>query len=249
MNRTPVIGILCAKHDIGKILPYYGTNAHYLEQVRAAGAIPVQLSLHPGEDDGETWLRLCDGFLFPGGGDFDPDWYGEALLPELQPDPTAIDRDSQALALDFIRRAVASGKPILGICLGMQVLNVALGGSLYQDIPGQIPSEVCHRSPLKQTSDRWQIAHTVRLEAGSLIRTISGDGEIRVNSFHHQAVKVLAPDFRPTAWAPDGVVEAIESHDGRILGVQWHPENLSHAGMPEARSIFRWLANAAAEGE
>lgn len=244
--RKPVIGILCAKHDMGKLLPYYGTNAHYPEQVRAAGAVPVQLSLHPGYEDSEAWIDLCDGFLFPGGGDFDPDWYGEALLPNLQPDSTAIDRESQALALTSIRKAAASGKPILGVCLGMQVLNVALGGSLYQDIPTQIPSEVCHRGRLEQTSDRWQIAHTVRLEAGSRIHAISSGEEIRVNSFHHQAVKEIAPGFRPTAWAPDGVVEAIER--GNILGIQWHPENLSHAGMPEAQAIFRWLAETAAEG-
>lgn len=247
MKEYPVIGIISGKHDVGYVLPVYAMNSHYLEQVAAAGAVPVQIPMVAGMEDGPLLeqIRRCDGFLLPGGGDFDSDWYGETLLPNLSPDSMAIDRQSQETALRFIRLAVASGKPVLGICLGMQVLNVALGGSLYQDIATQIPSAVPHRNPAKVMEDRWKPAHTVRLAEDGVVRRLSGKEEISVNSFHHQAVKAIAEGLRPTAWAPDGLVEAVESGDGRVLGVQWHPENLAYAGDPYAAAMFRWLTEAA----
>lgn len=247
MKEYPVIGIISGKHDVGYVLPVYAMNSHYLEQVAAAGAIPVQIPIVAGMDDEGLLeqIRRCDGFLLPGGGDFDPDWYGESWIPGFGPDSSAIDRQGQETALRFIRLAVASGKPVLGICLGMQVLNVALGGSLYQDIATQIPSPVAHRNPAKVLEDRWKLAHTVRLAKESVVGRLSGKEEISVNSFHHQAVKAIAEGLRPTAWAEDGLVEAIESADGLTLGVQWHPENLAYAGDPYAAAIFRWLTDAA----
>lgn len=249
MKKHPMIGVISARHDLGVMLPVYGTTGHYLEQIRAAGGVPLQLPVMPGSEP-ETLAALvssCDGFLLPGGGDFSPEWYGQTLLPGLKPDPFAVDLKSQETALALVRTIAASGKPMLCICLGMQVLTIALGGDLYQDIPTQIPSEVSHAMPINTLEERWRILHCVQTAEGSLIRRLTGDGEISVNSIHHQAVKTLAPGFSATAWAPDGIIESVESDTGKILGVQWHPENLAHAGMEHGKALFRWLVQTAAQ--
>lgn len=243
----PIIGIISTKHDFGIVLPAVGTTAHYIEEVSEAGGIPMQIPLMPFQPDEEldALLSHCEGLLLPGGGDFDPDWYGETLLPNLEPDGFAVSRGVQDTAIRLVRKAAASGMPVLGICLGMQVMNVALGGSLYQDIPTQIPGHLTHAAPMQDLSQRWQGAHTVATAEHSLIRRLSGEEEITVNSFHHQAVKTAAPGFTVTAQAPDGVIECIEHENGRLLGVQWHPENLAHAGIPHAQALFRWLVEMA----
>lgn len=246
MKQKPIIGIISACHDVGRLLPLYGTNAHYIDETAAAGGIPMQIPLIAGMDE-DLLLRLvqqCDGFLLPGGPDLDSSWYDEPLLTNLEPDPDSLDIGSQETALRLIRLAAASGKPVLGICLGMQVLNVALGGSLYQDIPTQIKTELTHSNPMQKVEDRWQLAHSVNTEPDSLIRALSGDS-LRVNSFHHQAVKQPAPGLRVTACAPDGVAEAIENPQRTLLAVQWHPENLAHAGDEKAKRLFTWLIQSA----
>ena len=158
-----------------------------------------------------------------------------------------MDWERQKITLELVKLMAASGKPILGICLGMQVITIALGGDLYQDIPTQVPSEISHRGAITKRSDRWQLLHGVKTLEGSLIRRLTGAGEISVNSFHHQAVKTPAPGFRATAFAPDGVIETVESDNERILGIQWHPENLAHGGMEQGKAIFRWLVQTAAD--
>lgn len=249
MKKHPVIGIISARHMMKMILPVYCTTGHYLEQVEAVGGLPLQLPILPDghPEDIDTLINLCDGFLLPGGADFDSKWYGEELLPNLKPGSGNLDLKSQTIGLQMVRSACASGKPVLGICLGMQVLNIAHGGSLFQDIPTQIKTNIQHANTAKVLEDRWKLVHSVRTAKGSLIHQISENENIEVNSFHHQAVKDLAPDFTATAWAPDGVVEAIEHSNGKILGVQWHPENLSHAGIPYAQALFHWLVDTAAE--
>lgn len=249
MKKCPIIGVISSKQDVGEFLPLYGTGSHYLEQILAAGGVPVQLPILPGAGT-ETLAGMvccCDGFLLPGGGDFFPEWYGQTLLPGLKTDTFSMDWERQKITLELVKAMAASGKPILGICLGMQVITIALGGVLYQDIPSQIPSEITHRGTVAKAEDRWQLCHTVRTSEGSLIRNLTGAGEISVNSFHHQAVKTPAPGFRATAFAPDGVIETVESDNERILGIQWHPENLAHGGMEQGKAIFRWLVESAAE--
>lgn len=249
MKKYPVIGVISALCDLGAILPTYGTKEHYLEQIQAAGGVPIQLPIMSGArlETLASMISCCDGFLLPGGGDFFPEWYGQSLLPGLKPDSFAMDWERQKTTLAFVREMAASGKPILGICLGMQVLTIALGGDLYQDIPMQIPSEIVHNGTINALEDRWRISHTVQTSDGSLLRRLAGAQEIPVNSFHHQAVKTPASGFTATAFAPDGVIECIESDTGRILGVQWHPENLAHAGMEQGKAVFRWLVETAAE--
>lgn len=243
MKKRPVIGIVSARHDIGRILMQYTTSCHYLEQVEAAGGLPIQLPLIPGMGDEEmnTYISLCDGFLFPGGADFDSSWYGEELLPYLSHGAGELDMASQTAGIMLVRKAVLSGKPVLGICLGCQLINVAMGGSLIQDIPGQVSTNITHATAAEQLEDRWKLVHSVKLLNNSLIQKISQADEIMVNSFHHQAVNRLASGFMVTAWAKDGIAEAIESGDGKVLGVQWHPENMAHGGISYAKRMFCWL--------
>lgn len=249
MKKHPIIGVISAKNDPGTILPVYSSKCHYLEQIQEAGGVPIQLPImsNARADALVSMVNCCDGFLLPGGGDFFPEWYGQTLLPGLGPDSFAMDMERQKTTLAFVREMAASGKPILGICLGMQVITIAFGGDLYQDIPTQIPSAIAHNGAINTLEDRWSILHTVQTSEGSLLRRLTGAEEIPVNSFHHQAVKTPAPGFTATAFASDGVIEAVESDTGRILGVQWHPENLAHAGMEQGRALFRWLVETAAQ--
>lgn len=247
MDRKPIIGIPAVRHELGFILPVFTTTGHYVAAVQAAGGVPVQLPLTAGigEADIAALLGVCDGVLLPGGADFSPTLYGQTPLPGQAPGPLAIDLETQKAALRFVRAAAESGKPVLGICLGMQLLNIAFGGDLWQDIPSQLGDAVCHAQPAKITADRWQTAHSVRTAPGSLVRQLAGAEQLAVNSFHHQAVRTLAAGFIPTAWAPDGVVEAMEHTAYPVLGVQWHPENLAQGGSAAAQALFRWLVESA----
>jgi putative glutamine amidotransferase len=176
-------------------------------------------------------LAECDGLLLTGGADVDPQEYGDVERhPTLCVDPA---RDAYELVL--VRAALVRGRPLLAICRGIQILNVATGGTLFQDLPSQRPSTVNHR--VKEPPD--QLAHMVTVTPGSRLAALLGTAataEIQVNSRHHQAVNVVAPGFAAVATAPDGLVEGIE-HVGSAfcVGVQWHPENFWEAG------TFAWL--------
>jgi len=243
MAKRPVIGVLSTRKQ-GRILPHYYTTGHYIEQLEAAGAVPVQLplSLATGSAQLAAWVALCDGFLLPGGGDFSPMFYGEGPLPGFEQKFSAFDMQCQTNELKLIRMAAAAGKPMLGICLGEQAINMAFGGSLYQDVPTQVGKTVRHR---QRPAQRGKVTHKVAAVPGSLLHRILQADEIWVNTYHHQAVKAVAPGFVASATAPDGLIEAIEAPEKRILGVQWHPENLA-GDRPEAFALFRWLVNEAA---
>lgn len=122
-----------------------------------------------------------------------------------------------------IHAAIQQGKPILAICRGIQILNVSLGGKLYQDIPSQTANEICH---YQDSAARGEMTHSISIMQDSNLCNIVGKTEMYVNSYHHQAVREIADGLRVAATAPDGIIEAVESEDGRILGVQWHPESL-----------------------
>jgi putative glutamine amidotransferase len=172
-----------------------------------------------------------DGVVLGGGCDVDPDRYGQTLRPEARVEVDA-GRDTTDFALFDL--AWKEEMPVLGICRGIQVVNIALGGTLLQDIPTDRPSEVVHGAPRTEKTRR---DHSVSVEAGTRLRAIAGADSIAVNSRHHQAIDAPAPDLAVTAVSPDGLIEAVEGRDGRwLVAVQWHPENL--AGDEPSERLF-----------
>jgi putative glutamine amidotransferase len=215
-----------------------GVNAAYVRSVLAAGGVPVILSPVLGPSFAARAMDGVDGLLLSGGEDIHPALYGAELSPRCY--PPSRERDLFELALFATARQ--RELPVLGICRGIQLVNVALGGTLYQDLPSERPSEIAH----DPGSARDARAHAVRLAAGSRAAQALGATELRVNSFHHQAVDRLAPELIATGWSEDGVIEAAEgpSEGAWLLSVQWHPEEM-HAEMkaPE-RGLFRALVDA-----
>lgn len=216
MSRSkPIIGVT-PLWDVQKssvwMLP------EYLDGIQAAGGVPVVLPLEAGGEDVEVLADAFDGFLFTGGPDVSPALYGEEDVSGLS--ATCPERD--AMETSLLHAVIRTGKPILGICRGLQFLNAALGGTLWQDLPTQHPSEVIHRQPKPFNTP----VHPVSLNGS--IRALLGKDRLMVNSHHHQAVKELAPGLTPMAVAPDGIIEAVEStaSEGFLWAVQWHPELL-----------------------
>jgi putative glutamine amidotransferase len=213
--------------------------ADYVESVRRAGGEPVEVV--PGLEKPEHILARVDGLMLTGGGDVDPRLYGETPHATFQEAEAGRD----AFEIELSRAAVAAGIPFLAICRGMQVLNVAMGGTLVQDIPSQVSGALEHSVP----EPRFHIAHEVWVSKGSKLSTLLADhmedGETcHVNSRHHQSVKDVAKGFVITATSPDGVNEAMEKPDAPFcIAVQWHPENFWRTG--EFRELFEGLVQAA----
>lgn len=230
----PLIGVLPL---FEKDAHTYWINPGYMHGVEAAGGLPVLLNL---TEDAGSRMDACqrmDGFLFTGGQDVDPTLYGQEKLPQCN--YQAPLRDSQEMWM--LQTLLDMDKPILGICRGCQMINVAMGGTLYQDLPTQHPSQVLHAQ--MDIVPRDEPCHTVRLAPGSIISRLVGSAEPAVNSLHHQAVRDVAPGLLASATAPDGIVEAVESPRHRfVLGVQWHPEFLWQK-RPDMLAIFRGLVD------
>ena len=189
----------------------------YMDLIIRNGGIPVMLSFAEGEDAMKKIAETFDGFLFTGGDDIRPSYYNEERVAECADD--CEERDNLEFAL--FREVIKTGKPVLGICRGMQFINVALGGTLYQDLPSMRKSNVVHRQGQPYDGD----IHTVDVYENSLLHRIAGGDTLNVNSLHHQAVKDLGEGLEVCAIAPDGLVEAIYRPDKKFfLGVQWHPE-------------------------
>lgn len=205
----------------------------YARAVERAGGIPVVL---PPIDTGAVGALVdrLSGICLSGGPDLDPAGYGAAPDPELGPIEPALDEFEVAVA----RRADGLGLPMLGICRGCQTLNVARGGTLHQHLPAITDGSIEHR----QKVPGRQATHTVALDPDSTLAGITGPAPLDVNSFHHQAVETLGRGLRAVAWAPDGVVEAIEG-EGFVLGVQWHAETL--IDQPRHLGLFEALVEAA----
>jgi putative glutamine amidotransferase len=227
--RTPTIGIptqtLHAIEGIPEAVPEsWVMNQRYARAVAAAGGLPVLIPLLEEEDTLRALYDRLDGVLLPGGVDLDPATYGETPLPTCGRLDPARDR----VELAFARWAIAEGKPLFGLCRGLQIVNVALGGTLYQDIAAQRREAIKHDYFPSAGFPRDHLAHPVIVTSGSRLDSLVGTAPLKVNSMHHQAVKDLAPGLVSTALAPDGVVEAVESPDRPfLLGVQWHPESLT----------------------
>lgn len=205
-------------------------QSKYMESLARAGAGMRWVELSDPEQAVQDALT-CDGLLLPGGGDMDPKFYGQARIPACG-EPNLLRDAAEPLLL---RAFLAADKPVLGICRGIQVMNAALGGDLYQDIK---PFEHLPHN------DHWAKVHTVTVRRGTLLSRILGQDTVLVNSQHHQAVDRVAPGFTLAALSEDGIVEAIEKPDaGFCLGVQWHPEWLSDAD-PAMQSLFDAFVNA-----
>lgn len=205
-------------------------QSKYIESLARAGAGMHWVELSDPEQAVQDALT-CDGLLLPGGGDMDPKFYGQARIPACG-EPNLLRDAAEPLLL---RAFLAADKPVLGICRGIQVMNAALGGDLYQDIK---PFEHLPHN------DHWAKVHTVTVRRGTLLSRILGQDTVLVNSQHHQAVDRVAPGFTLAALSEDGIVEAIEKPDARFcLGVQWHPEWLSDAD-PAMQSLFDAFVNA-----
>jgi putative glutamine amidotransferase len=211
---NPLIGITCG-HQWSDPERFY-VNGPYIHGITAAGGIPI---LVPYLDRAklEQILDRIDALLVPGGIDVDAKHYNQ----DLHPKSGIINPWWDELDITMIRGALARNLPILAICRGCQVLNVACGGSLIQDIESFVSQPIKHQ----QQAPKWYPTHAVSIEQGSLLAQIFGTEVVRVNSFHHQAVEQAAPGLRVTARASDGVIEAIEStKHSFVIGVQWHPE-------------------------
>jgi len=233
MNTKPIIGIGSdVAHKKGQRDRAF-VYTTYTEALRRAGAVAVIIPPQP--ENAAAIVDSLDGILLAGGDDCDPTAYGETPHPTVEPmDPR---RQSNELALARVARE--RGIPTLGICLGVQVMNVASGGTLIQDIASEVKTEIDHAS---EPSDRHR--HEVLVEKGTRLGRILGKQELEVNSSHHQAIRNVGEGLRVTAHAPDGVIEGLEdpSHPFYV-GVQWHPEDMSGEG--SASALFGAFVEAA----
>jgi len=200
--------------------PTYFLRARYVRAIEDLGGIPLVLPLVADLDARRRLLTHIDGLLLTGSGpDLAPELYGERQQYKFH----VMSQRRATFELEMAQLARAADLPLLGICGGMQALNVAFGGSLYQDIGAQQSQPLQHR----QSASATQLSHAVKIVPKSLLHRVVKTGRLRVNSSHHQSVKEVAPSLTASAVAPDGIIEAIESPSQRfLLGVQWHPEFL-----------------------
>ncbi len=216
----PLIGLTTTRVPNPSGRPVFGINEPYVKSVANAGGIPILIPLDLSNDDLDVLLQRLDGVLFTGGYDIDPQLYGNQPHPKVE----GIDADRDRVEMHLVHTSIHSSKPFLGICRGCQVINVALGGSLYEDLPEQFPGEVHHDN---HDHPRNFLAHSVDIQSNSSLAQIVTSNHTQVNSLHHQGVRKLAPRLQSTAIAPDGLIEAFELPGHPFgLAVQWHPEEL-----------------------
>jgi len=216
-----IVGITCSSSasSPGENARQY-LNTTYVKAILNAGGVPVIIPNIVDNELVESYISSIDGLMLSGGVDVDPKCFGEERHERLG--IVDASRDSTELAL--LKRALAVDMPIFGICRGIQTLNVALGGTLYQDLPDQAPSSI-HHQQTEVKIPRDQFSHSIRIEGGTRLKTIVGRDEMGANSMHHQALKSVAPGLVVTAHAEDGVIEAVEGPNHRFLiAVQFHPE-------------------------
>ncbi len=238
----PIIGITGWRHVTTSKLPGQPLQGvvlsdDYARGVEQAGGLPLVIPYLENKDTIQTLADTLDGLLLSGGNDVDPLWYGGE--PKIGLGQVSPERDELEIAL--LRAMYAKSKPILGICRGMQVINAAFGGTLYQDLRREWSGTIQH----SQQSPRNHTSHTIYIQPGSQLHSLLGNqDQIRTNSFHHQAVDKLAQGLTAVAWDDEGLTEAMESEDGSfLLAVQWHPENLWKDN-PKFLGIFKGLVEA-----
>lgn len=218
----PIIGLTTSIQTNEKNITLNTLNYNYIRAVLMAGGTSVLIPVTSCDESIEDYIKLVDGIIFTGGVDLAPLYYGENPIKEVH--SISAERDENELKL--FEKVYGTNIPILGICRGMQLINVALKGTLYQDINAQLPDSLGHY-PKNTKPD--VLYHSVKLEEDSILFEIFKDHDIKVNSIHHQSVKDLGQGLKVSAYSQDGIIEAIESTstDAQfILGVQWHPEAL-----------------------
>ncbi len=240
---TPIIGITTRKDFTAAGLPAVLLLQAYTNAVLQAGGTPVLIPSDLPEQNWQALYKRLDGLLFTGGGDVAIEHFHGEDHPRIGGRDDARD----AIELGLARAVAGDGKPFLGICRGLQVANVALGGTLYTDIPDQVPGSLKHdwQDP-DIHKERTHLVHPVRVEEGSRIGEILGRPIVEVNSLHHQGIKDLAPALKAVGYAPDGIIEAVEL-PGHPFGiaVQWHPEWITDQDC--MRRLFRAFVEAAGE--
>lgn len=215
---------------------HFSVRPEYVRAAEKAGGIPMLLP-PSGGDRIAALLEAIDGLLLTGGDDVDPALYGATPHPKSR---WTRERDDFEIAL--VRRSVDRDRPVLAICRGHQVLNVALGGTLVQDIPDEMPRALTHRI---DNAPRWQTAHAIHVVPGTRLHAILGRDTLDVNSLHHQAVRGVGRGLTVSARSPDGLVEGLEMADRRfVVSVQWHPEAMWNRE-PDHQELFRALVAAA----
>lgn len=242
IESRPIIGLSTYRKISAQTppLPLMALMPTYIEAVTAAGGIPLLIPLGLDEDALSAVLARLDGLILTGGGDI----AGEHYHSEHADFIFDVDADRDRVELFLAREAVARRKPLLAICRGHQMLNVALGGTLYEDVMEWMPGAIKH--DFFGVFPRNHQAHAVAIQPGSKLADTLGRRETSVNSLHHQGIRDLAPGLAATAHAPDGLIESVEVVDHPFgLGVQWHPENLVHDD-PVMLSLFRALVDAGA---
>ena len=237
----PLIGIPTRTLQPEEIA-FHAIATTYTRAVEMAGGAPVLIPLRLGEETLHAIFSRLDGLLLAGGVDVHPKEFGE----EVQSYCGEIHPERDVVELQLVRWALASQTPILGICRGIQLLNVAAGGSLYQDIPAQVPGALHHS---QRKGDPYNLrVHSIQIDPESILARAINRPEVQVNSLHHQGVKDLAPGLLASGFAPDGLVEVVELpgyHFG--IAVQWHPEWLTNQA--SARRLFQAFVSAASENQ
>ena len=248
MSARPLIGIATQTQEAvpGQLPRCWIMSQQYVKVLASLGAVPWLIPLLP--NDPATLREVYDrlnGLFLTGGVDVDPSRYGESKLEQCG----HTDPDRDAVEIQLLQWAIADRKPVLAVCRGCQVVNVACGGTLYQDVPSQCPDKIKHDFFPPESGDpgRSYLAHEVSVAPATRLGRCLGVDRAIVNSMHHQAIKTLAPNLAPSAWAPDGLIEGIEGTNGHYLvAVQWHPEEITD--QPGQRRLFtEFLAAAAAQ--
>jgi putative glutamine amidotransferase len=240
----PVIGITTRTAPVSpSSLPSVMVQKSYTDAIHKAGGLPVLIPSEINESEWKVLINRLDGILFTGGGDIAIKYF----KGEQHPAVYGIDTARDAAELGLTHEAIEKGKPFLGICRGLQVVNVALGGTLYTHIPDQLPNALIHDYPGEDSIQaRTTLLHEVEIEIGSSLGKIMNEQTLQVNSLHHQGIKEVAPGLKAVAFAPDGLVEAIELPDHPFgIAVQWHPEWLTD--QEAIRRLFKAFVDAAAE--
>ncbi len=235
---SPIIGLTTYNNKNKYGFPFAALMHAYIFALSEAGGVPVMIPSGLTEDARQSLLGRLDGLLLTGGGDIAIGRFEGELHRRVD----GVDPDRDAIEFGLLQAAAESGKPFLGICRGIQVINVALGGNLYTHIPDQFPGAIKH--DYDSGLQRQLLVHEVNVEKSSQLAVILGETGIKVNSLHHQGLKRLSPALRPAAHAPDGLVEAVELPNHPFgMAVQWHPEWLTD--QPATRRLFRAFVEAA----